>query len=248
MAEETTTTAPGPTATGPDGPRPAKPKRSRRGLWIAVGVLAAVLVVGGLVGIVVWSLGQDNTPPSGAELLASYRTAWSSAMTKASVEASFPAEPVDVTALKAAGQHDFEATFTAEEITALVNVYRYAPSGQAVTLQEVSVRFPGAGQAALSGSAEINGSSYSAELAGPTGFENGRIVPQGQISVSVEGFGVGGERARQAVEAAFGYLNDFLNAAPGLTVESAEIKAEGLRVSGTAPEVLYNPEPETLVP
>jgi hypothetical protein len=247
MTEETTTTAPEPAA-GSATVGPGEPKRSRRGLWIAIGILSAVLVVGGLVGIVVWSLGQNDAPPSSAELLASYRDAWASAMKKASVEASFPAEPVDITALKAAGQHDFEATFTAEEITALVNAYRYAPSGQAVTLREVSVRFPAAGQGALSCSAVINGSGYSAELAGPAGFENGQIVPQGQISVSVEGFGVGGERARQAVEAAFGYLNEFLAAAPGLTVESAEITAEGVRVKGTAPDVLYNPEPDASAP
>ena len=174
-----------------------------------------------------------------------YRDAWASAMRKASVDATFPAEPIDITVLDAAGSHTFEATFTAEEITALVTVYRYTPAGQAVALQQVTVRFPAAGEAALSGSAVINGSGYSAEIAGPTGYENGAIVAQGAMRVSVEGFGVGGERGRQASDAALAYLNDFLDAAPGLSVETAEITAQGgLRVTGKAPDLLINPAPD----
>ncbi len=172
-----------------------------------------------------------------------YRNAWTSAMRKASVDATFPDEPVDIASLTAAGNHAFQATFTAQEITALVTVYRYAPSGQAVTLRQVAVRFPNAGEAALSGSAVINGSGYSAEIAGPAGYESGAIVAQGPVRVSVEGFGVGGERARQAADAALAYLNEFLDAAPGLTVDAAEITAEGLRVTGSAPDLLINPAP-----
>ena len=162
-------------------------------------------------------------------------------MRKASVDATFPAEPIDITSLNAAGQHAFEATFTAEEITALVNVYRYAPSGQAVTLQQVTVRFPNAGEAAVSGSAVINGSAYSAEIAASPTYENGSIVAAGPIRVSVEGFGVGGDRARQAADAVLAYLNEFLDAAPGLTVDTAEITSEGVRVTGKAPDLLLNP-------
>jgi hypothetical protein len=241
-AVEDMTTDPKPTdaAAAADTPQ----TRSRRWLWIALGVLAAVVVVGGLVGIVVWSLTRPSPlQVSAREALLPYRNAWASAMQKASVDATFPVEPIDITSLTAAGTHEFQATFTAEEVTALVTVYRYAPSGQAVTLSEVAVRFPAAGQAALSGSAVINGSGYSAEIAGPVGYEDGTIVAQGPISVSVEGFGVGGERRRQATDAALAYLNEFLDAAPGLTVDTAEITADGVVVTGRAPDALFNPVP-----
>ncbi len=229
---------------------PARTATARhRTLWIVLGILAAVLFLGALVGVVVWGLNRPGpTPITGAAAVAPYAAAWTSAMKKAGVEATLPAEPTDITALQAAGQHDFSATFTAEEITALVNVYRYAPPDQPVTLGSVSVRFPQAGNGVLRGSAVISGSSYSAELAGPAGYENGSIVPQGDISVSVEGFGVGGERAQQAIQATFDYLNQFLREAPGLTIESAEITAEGLSVTGKAPDVLTNPAPDAAAP
>jgi hypothetical protein len=164
-------------------------------------------------------------------------------MRKASVDATFPADPIDITSLNAAGQHAFQATFTAEEITALLTVYRYTPSGQAVTLQQVTVQFPNAGEAAVSGSADINGSAYSAEIAATTAYENGSIVALGPVRVSVEGFGVGGDRGRQAADAVLTYLNEFLDAAPGLTVDTAEITSEGVRVTGKAPDLLLNPSP-----
>jgi hypothetical protein len=239
---EDMTTDPKPTSV--PSPTSSPQPRARRGLWIALGVLAAFVVVGGLVGLVAWSLTRPApAATSEREALMAYRGAWASAMRKASVDATFPAEPVDITQLNAAGQHAFQATFTAEEITALVTVYRYAPPGQAVTLRQVTLRFPGAGEAVLSGSAVINGSGYSAEIAGPVGYENDGIVAQGKVRVSVEGFGVGGERGRQAADAALAYLNEFLDAAPGLTVDSAEITTDGLRVTGKAPDMLINPGP-----
>jgi hypothetical protein len=225
------------------GPGTAK-RRSRRRLRIALGVLAGIVVLGGLVGLVAWSL--TRPPPralSDREALMQQRDAWVSAMRKASVDATFPTAPVEITSLDSAGGHPFEATFTAEEITALVTVYRYVPAGQSMSLSRVSVRFPSAGEAVVSGRAVINGSAYSAEISGPAGYENGSIVAQGPVNVSVEGFGVGGERGRQATEAVLAYLNEFLDAAPGLTLDTAEITAEGVRISGRAPDSLLNPPP-----
>lgn len=234
-----------PSATPEVAPEQAPPPRSRRTLWIVVGALVTVLVIGGLVGLVVWSLSRPaQNGMSDEEAWMQLQDAWASAMRKASVAATYPPAPVDVASLQVQGSHTFEAVFTADEITALVTVYRYAPQGTSVALDKVSVSFPAAGEAALAGDAVINGSSYSAELAAPVGYENGSIVARGPVRVSVEGFGVGGERGRQAADAALGYLNDFLDAAPGLTILEAEITAEGLRVSGQAPDSLVNPTPE----
>jgi hypothetical protein len=207
---------------------------------------AAIIVAGGLTAIVVWSLTRPAPRTlTGREALMPYRDAWASAMRKAAVDATLPAGPTDVTALGTTGSHRFETTFTAEEITALVTVYTYNPSGQAIALDRVSVQFPGAGQAMLSGTASINGSSYSAEIAGPAGFVGGFIVAAGPLKVSVEGFPIGGERGRQAADAVIAYLNEFLDVAPGLSVSTAEITADGLHVTGNAPDALVNPAPAT---
>ena len=125
-------------------------------------------------------------------------------------------------------------------------MYRYRVPGQSITLDAITVRFPAEGQAEISGSAAINGSSYSAALAGGVVYESGSIVASGPTDVNVEGFALRGERHDQAVTELMRYLNAMLDAAPGLTVISARVIEGGVEVRGVAPDRLINPAPVPL--
>ena len=166
-------------------------------------------------------------------------------MAKAGVEATFPAGPVDLTQVSPSGSEPFEATFTAEEITALLNVYRYEAdlSGQSVSFTRAQAAFPKPGVGALAGTLSAQGSNYSAEIAGPVTYAATGIDSPGATSLKVEGFNVGGARRRQASDAVIAYLNLYLRAAPGLTIEDARIVADGVYVKGSAPTRLEHPAP-----
>jgi hypothetical protein len=166
-------------------------------------------------------------------------------MAKAGVEATFPAGPVDITQVSPSGSVPFEATFTAEEITALLNVYRYQAdlTGQSVSFTRASAAFPRPGVGALSGTLSAGGSNYSAEIEGPVTYTATGIDSPGATSLKVEGFNVGGERRRQASDAVISYLNLYVRAAPGLTIEDARVVADGVYVKGSAPALLEHPAP-----
>ena len=161
-------------------------------------------------------------------------------MAKAGTKATFPEAPVELENVSATGGHPFEATFTAEEITALVNVFRWTTDiqGTSVAVSGVTVGFPEAGTGSLRARVKVNGSSYSGTLVGPIAYENGTITSPGATKVVAEGFTVTGDRATQATDMLLLYLNAYLKAAPGLTVDSAAVTADGVEVSGTAPDSL----------
>lgn len=166
-------------------------------------------------------------------------------MDKASVEATFPPGPVDITKVRVTGSQPFEATFTGEEIAALMSVYSYEAkvSGQSFSISDVSVEFPEPGKSSLRVTLYAQGSSYKARAEAPLAYENGAITSPGLTSLRVEGFSVGGSRREQASDGLIDYLNRFLDAAPGLRVDEARITAAGLEVKGTAPLSIEHPEP-----
>ena len=221
-------------ATG-SGPAP-----KRRGClpWV-IGVLAAALVIGALTGVVIWALGRGAKPIA----FSSYGAGFDSAMAKAGTTAAFPNAPVELALVSAGGSHPFSATFSAEEITALVNVFRWTTDlqGTQVAVSGVTIGFPSAGNARIRAQARVNGSSYSGELEGPVEYRGGMITSPGAKSVTAEGISIGGDRAKQATDMLIVYLNAYLQAAPGLRVDSAEITTDGVRVSGTAPDSLSLP-------
>jgi len=227
-------------------PAPAQTKPAGRGALVA-GVVV-LLAVAGIVGLIVWAVVTSDraAPVSHPEpSFESYEPGWTSAMAKAGVEATFPGGPVELTEVRPTGRRPFEATFTAEEITALLNVYRFEADlgGQSVSISDATAEFPAPGVGALSGTLSAGGSTYSAAIEGPLVHTAKGIDSPGATSLTVEGFGVGGERRRQATEAMVAYLNRYLMAAPGLTVQSARILEGGLQVSGTAPASLEHPAP-----
>ncbi|HSK47286.1 MAG TPA: hypothetical protein VLA05_04675 [Coriobacteriia bacterium] len=216
--------------------------------FLIVAALVIVLVFGGMLALVQWAQNRQaaRQPASQGTEFTDYRGPWASAMAKAGVEATFPAGPVELTELKASGRKDFSATFTPEEIAALVAVYHYSSDafGAGVAFSDLKVAFPEPGRGSLEGKIQLDGSTYKVSASAPTSYANGSIVLRLQgAELRVEGFGVGGDRKTQAIDALGDYLNALLDAAPGLDVESAEITAAGVSVKGAAPTRLENPPP-----
>jgi len=220
------------------------PKRpARTALWVG---LVALVAVAGLVGLVWWALARTSgTPaPAARPSFERYRAGWESAMAKASVEATFPAGPVDIREVRPTGLQPFNATFTDAEITALLNTYTFTTeiAGTAVTVSDVDVTFPRAGVAQATARVATGPDSYSVDMTIPLQRSATGIDSPGATSLSVEGFSVKGQRREQASEALVAYLNLYVRAAPGLIVERAEIVNGGLAVTGSAPVKLEHPE------
>lgn len=237
--------------TAPEGPASgaqdsSAPSRGKRARIIAIVVVVLVALVGGLVAFTMWAMrsGEQRQEAKVAEREDARRTAWESAMRKAGVDAAYPGRQVPLTEIQASGSQPLSATFTAEEITALLQVYPYETSvaGTDVELRDVTLRFPAEGTAAIEGELAAQGSVYSAEAQAPVSYQRGEVnIDEGEADLSVEGFGVSGSRKRQALAAVSAYFSAMLEAAPGLTVESARITAEGVEVVGTAPVRLEHP-------
>lgn len=226
----------------PDVPRSSASPSPRA---MRVFKLTAGLVSVGLLGLVVWAVWMGTRPTTAPPPppFERFRPAWSSAMARAGVEATFPDAPVELAELTPGGRRAFEATFTAEEITALLNVYRHKDriSGSDVVVDSVAVSFPSAGHVRLSGAIVSGGSRYYIAAEGTASYNAGRIESVGLSKFEAEGFDIGGARKRQAERALVQYFNAFLDAAPGLTIERAAILDGALAVEGFAPVSLANP-------
>lgn len=216
---------------------------SERTTWVIMGVVFVLVV--GMVALMVWALlssGRDSQAAPGFER---YQSGWESAMAKAGVEAQFPTGPVDVTRVRVSGRRPFEATFSAEEISALMSVYRYETtvSGETVSGSDAYVMFPEDGIGEMSVVLYARGSRYRAQVSAPVSYEKGEITSSGLTSLKVAGFTVTGANRTQAGTAFLVFLNRYLDSAPGLEVEEARIVRGGIEVRGTAPQRIEHPEP-----
>lgn len=230
----------------PASPAEDQQRRTPRGALVAIAAAGTfLLLIGGLIAWAIWVSSGNEPPRQIVPDFGQYRAGWESAMRKAGVEATFPAGPVELTGVRATGMHSFSATFTAEEITALLNVYRFsrAVQGREVSILEADVAFPAAGQASLTGRLGVDRTSYRAIISAPVSYSNGAVRSSGPARLRVSGFDVGGARLRQAMTAVLGYVNAYVKAAPGLVVTKAEIIEGGLYVEGSAPYSLEHPEP-----
>lgn len=214
----------------------------RQGLWLLV---TAVVLVAAMVGLIWLAIARSSAPQRARQGpgFDRYRPAWESAMAKAGVEATYPPEPVRVEQLRPSGLRSFSATFTAEEIGALINVYPYEAemTGQAVALDSVTIAFPRPGVAGANARLIADNTGYSVEVALPLEYTAKGISSQGPSQLKAEGFTIRGDQKQQAVTALVAYLNSYLRAAPGLVVERAEIVEGGVAVTGRAPQRLENP-------
>ena len=218
-------------ATGTPGTQPLPPRRRRVGCQ-AGGIVALLLVVAvGAFGV--WWAARVLTPSTAAS---TGQSAFASAMRKAGVSAVEPASPVSLTAIKPTGSHHFDATFTGDELAALLNDFTYeSASGQHFELSNVGISFEG-NVVSISGMVNASGNSYSGTVSAPVAYESGRIVLSGTPSVTAEGLSIGGAQAQQATTLVLGYVNGYLDAAPGLSIESAAVTSGGVHVVGTAPD------------
>lgn len=219
--------------------RPTPPKTSRRG--IIIGVTVVVVFIAIVAGTVVWALGRSSAPRADP---AATRAAFASAMKKADVDADYPANaPIDLVSVEASGSHPFSATFTGEELTALLATfsYTYTDNGTSATLERADISVVGAGTMGLRGGVTADGKSYSAVVEAPVTMRFGSVESPGATSASVEGFSLSGGQLDQVTTAMLDYVNAYLAAAPGLRIGSARVIADGVVVTGTAPDRLEYP-------
>ena len=206
---------------------------SRRGLIL--GIVAAAVFLTDHVGAVVWTLGRGDTSGPGRAAL---RTAYESAMRKAGVEASFPAEPVELSSVVPSGGHPFSATFTAEELGALLNTFRFTADvdGSTVLVRRANLRFPGESGIELDARVGVDGSAYTALIEGPVSFRDGFARSPGATRATAEGISLNAAQRVQLTRAVLSYVNAYLQAAPGLDVGSAKLTPDGVAATGTAPD------------
>lgn len=228
------TTPPGAVASGTPAPR-----RKRTGLILAI-VLSLVAIV--FVGVVVFLVMNSGSGGS-AVTTAETNAAFDSAMKKAGVNAAYPGTTVALTDIKPTGSHPFSATFTAGEVAALFNTFPYESdiAGTRVSLQRVTLAIPASGSVQIDAAVTANSGTYSGSVELPLTFAGGSVDSPGATSLSVEGIpGSSGQKA-QVTGALVSYFNAYLSAAPGLTIESATLTADGVTVTGTAPDSLAYP-------
>jgi hypothetical protein len=229
---------PGANATG-EAPRP----RGNR-VWVVVAILAALLALAlmGVVGYLAMTTLSPRSIDSSASSPAA-QAAFESAMSKAGVKAQPPAQPVAIDSVQASGSHTFSATFTPEEMAALVNNFPYASSlaGVDIALAGVTLAIPEAGSVKLSAEVSVNNGTHSGSVTAPAAFSNGLITSPGATSITVDGIPTSGAQKTQVSDALLRYFNAYLVAAPGLHIDTASIGADGFTVTGTAPDSLTYP-------
>ena len=212
---------------------------SRRAIIISV--VAAIALVAVLVGVVVWAL---NRPSVSAVDPAATRSAFASAMRKASVDATYPPDaPVPLTSVIPTGKHAFSATFSAEELTALLSAFSYTArvNGTSATLQRATVKLVDPNTLGLTATVNSDGNTFSATMEGPITYELGRAASTGATSANVEGITLDSDQLTQLTDAVLGYLNAYLDDAPGLRIGSARVASDGLAVTGVAPDSITYP-------
>jgi hypothetical protein len=216
-----------------------EPKRKRTGIIVAV--VASLVAVAFLVAVVL--LVMRSSGGSGVADTAATKAAFDSAMQKAGVTAGYPGQPVELTSVVPTGSHPFTATFSAEELAALLNtfVYEYDVAGTRIALRNASLGSSAPGVADISASINANWSTYSGSVTLPLTFASGRVSTTGVTALTAEGFPANDGQKAQAGSGLVDYFNAYLAAAPGLTIESASIGADGVSVTGMAPDSITFP-------
>jgi hypothetical protein len=220
----------------------------RRDRSLAIGLAALVAVVLVLGGLAVWFVLRPASdmagPTAGAGDFEQYREAYESAVAKAGVEATFPPEPVALDKLEAEGSHPFEALFTAEEATALLAMHPLIATveGSQVSLIEPELLFAEGAAMTIGGRILADGRRFRAQIEGPVGFDpDSGVTSPGATEAKVEGFSANESQRSQATDLVLDYGNEYLDAAPGLSVESVTIDSDGVTVAGQAPDRLLTP-------
>jgi hypothetical protein len=224
---------PAPPSTGAAAPEPG-PKRGG-GCWLVA--LAIVGLVALALALFLWWALTRSPAPSVEPVTTS--SAFESAMTRAMVKApGEPPQPVDLSTVEARGTHSFEATFTGDELTALVNAFphKVVVGNAQVELSNVKIAPTPEGGLSLKGTVTSGDASYSGTVSGEVAFVNSRVVANGPIAVEAEGFPVPDAQAQEASQIVLAYVNGYLAAAPGLLITAASVSPAGVHVVGLAPD------------
>jgi len=226
--------APGAVAAG--APEPPK-KRSGVVAAIVAGLIAIVLLAA-VVYLVVATTGNKGNGASTAR-----RSAFESAMHKASVAAAYPGGPVALTSVTASGSHRFSATFTPAEVAAILNTLTFESdsAGIQISLRNVTLGVPEPGTARLSAAVTANGGTYAGSVTLPLSYAGGQVSSSGATDLSIEGISGNAGQKAQVSTALVRFFNAYLAAAPGLTIDTASIGADGVTVTGSAPDSLSYP-------
>jgi hypothetical protein len=226
-----------PPATGTGTPDPNH-KRGR-GCAIAAAIVLALLLAMAALGAY-FVLGQPaKVTPAEEVRTPEVQSAFSSAMKKAKVSApQAPATPIEIATIKPVGKHHFEATFSYEELTALLAAFSHASKSAQKAGAAVTSVDGADGGVRVSGQFTMSGMSYTGTIEGPAKYSGGKIATDGEVSATMNGFPIPGSQADQAAGLLIRYLNGYLASAPGLKVDSAEIAEGGIRVAGTAPDTI----------
>jgi hypothetical protein len=229
---------PQPPATPPGSVAAGTPDPGRKRTAIILTIVLSVIAVA-FVAFVVW-LVMATTKGSSGTSDAATKAAYASAMQKAGVNAPYPGGQIAIASATPSGSHPFAATFTPEEIAALLNTFAFESdaAGMRISLRNVSLSSPASGVVKLSANVTANGGTYGGEVTLPLTFAAGRLDSTGVTDLMVEGISANDGQKAQAGGALVDYFNAYLAAAPGLKIESATLGADGVRVSGTAPDSL----------
>ena len=215
---------------------PASPAK-----WLAI---AGVVVLVGLGALVWWATARASrpAPPVAAPSIQPYRAAWESAMAKAGWRLRIRWDPSSSRSSTPPGCGPSRRRSLPRR-SPRFNVCRFEGkiAGSAVSLSDVSLSFPSPGVAMADASVSIDGTAYSMRVTLPLVRDAKGVHSPGATDLVAEGFTVKGARRTQATDAIVGYLNAYVNSAPGLVVQDAAIVAGGLRVTGSAPQRLENP-------
>jgi len=212
-----------------------EPNRRRRRGWVIAGVAIAIVLIA-LAALVAFFWWQAQQPAPVAHPLVN--SAVESALRKAHVSAPpIPATTIDLTQIRATGSHHFDATFTYDELVALLSTFTYLPrSTRGVTFTVNSITQADTGEIKLYGDIASRGMSLRGWIQGPVKFADGKIAPNGDFVANTNGLTVKGSQALRTALIAITYLNAYLRAAPGLKIQSATITSGGIHVVGTAPD------------
>jgi len=217
------------------------PRKRRTWLIVVVSLVIALLVIGGLSWLVRWQL---SPRPSDKAAAAASAISFDSAMRKAGVYAPPPPQtPVELTTVVPTGTHQFDATFTYNELSALFNAFPHqvAEGGTTISLSGVSLSPTPDGGMKLTGRVSAGGNTYSGTAFGKVVYENEQVVSPAPLTVQAEGIQLGGGQAQQATQLLLGYANVYLEVVPGLKIASATITPDGVHVTGSAPDSITWP-------
>lgn len=158
------------------------------------------------------------------------QAAFESAMGKAGVDANYPATPAAIGSVTVKGSKPLDATFTDDEVSALMNAYLVPFE---YNVRGVQVVFHDGGNAEGSAMVTYQGVDMPGYIKGTVSWD-GRVSGTASAA-SAAGIPANGSWLETGQNKTLQFVNLYF-AVPGLTIESAEMREGEVHVTGTVPE------------